>query len=334
MQASETAGSGGTVRRPRSDDRSLDLTVARFALPAFLVLLVVLFSLLRPETFATSGNAKTILITQSVLAILAIGTIIPLILGEFDLSLAANLGLGAILCTALPANEGWGFLPAILVAIAACTLVGLVNGLLVTRLRISSFIATLGMSSLISGGVLWYSGGEIISKGIPTELRDLGRGDLLGIPLPVVYLIVIVAVVWYVLDQTPLGRYLYAIGGSKSAARLAGVRVDLLTVVGFAAAGTLAGIAGVVSSASLGSGNPQVGPPLLLPAFAAAFLGATSIRPGSYNVLGTVLGVFTIAVGVTGLQLMGVPFYIEPVFQGAALILAVAATAFLRRGTA
>lgn len=333
MEAAATRDRSDTPTKvePGAQREARDLTIARLALPIILLAFIAFFSVARPDTFFTVGNAETILITQSVLAILAIATILPLIIGEFDLSVAANLGLGAILVTGLPSKEGWDFLPALLVALSVCTLVGVTNGLLVARIGINALIVTLGMSSIITGAVLWYSGGVIISRGIPTQLTALGDDGPAGIPLPIIYLVIIVAVVWYLLEQTPFGRYLYAIGGSKSAARLSGLRVKLLTVVAFAASGFLAGIAGVLASATLGSGNPNVGPPLLLAAFAAAFLGATSIKPGSYNVLGTVFGVFTIATGVVGLQLMGVAFYIEPVFQGAALIVAVAATRYLRR---
>jgi ribose transport system permease protein len=307
------------------------LMIARLALPLILVLFVVLFSLLRPQEFFTVTNLRAIVVSQSVLGILAVGTLLPLVIGHFDLSVAANLGLGAILCTGLPSKEGVGFFLATGVALGACTLVGVTNGLLVAKVGINALISTLGMASLITGGVLWYTDGAVVYSGIPAKLTQLGQGNLWGIPNPVVVLAVVALIFWYFLEYVPIGRHLFAIGGSPEAARLSGINVPVLTVFTFALTGLLAGVAGVIQSAELGSGNPSVGPDLLLPAFCAAFLGATTVKPGIYNVPGTIIAVFTLATGVVGLELLGLPFYIDEVFSGAALIVAVVVTRYLRR---
>jgi ribose transport system permease protein len=304
---------------------------AAIALPALLLAFVIVFSLLEPDLFFTDDNLRTILVTQAVLAILALATMIPLVIGEFDLSVGANLGLGAILAAGLQVKTGSGFVLAILVALAACTLVGLVNGLLVVRFRINAFIATLATSTILGSIVLWYSEGNTLYAGISPTFKSLGNDSVLSIPLPVVYVVVIAAVLWYLLEQTPLGRHMYAIGGSSEAARLSGIRVPLITVGAFVLTGLIAGFAGVLQSASLGSGNPTIGPSFLLPAFAAAFLGATAIKVGKFNVIGTVLAVITLQTGITGLQLIGAPYYIEGLFNGVALLIAVGATVFLRR---
>lgn len=304
--------------------------LARIALPLILVLLVVTFSVLEPETFFTVANLKTILNLQSVLGILALGLIMPLIIGEMDLSVAANLGLGMILVTGLTSQQGLGLVPAIALAVLGCTVVGLVNGLMVTRLQINSLIATLGMSTIVTGVVSAYTNGGVFYADIPAGLLKIGQSRVGGIPLPIVYALIIALVVWYVLSSTPLGRYLYAIGGSRDAARLSGVPVKGLTLLAFAGAGLLAGIGGVVQAGILGSGSPTVGPPFLLPVFAAVFLGATAIEPGVFNVWGTIIAVVTLQVGVTGLALVGAPFWIEPVFTGVALIIAVSSARFLR----
>ncbi len=300
-----------------------------YSLPLMLAVLVVVFSILEPDTFATVDNLKTILASNSVVAILALGALFPLIVGEFDLSVGANLGLSLILCTGLASQSGFGAPEAIAVAILASTLVGLVNGLLVARGGIDAFVSTLGMSSLITGGVVWYSNGETFSTNIPSGLISLGRDELLGIPLPVWFLAGVVLVTFYLLNTTPLGKHLYAVGGSREASRLSGLNVARLTVFAFVASGLLAGVAGVLQAAQLGSGSPAVGPSYLLPAFAAVFLGATSFRRGSFNVPGTVTAAFVIAVGINGLISIGAPFYIAPVFTGVALLTAaLAARAF------
>jgi ribose transport system permease protein len=306
------------------------VVAARWALPVILVAFVVLFSVLRPDTFATTDNFKTILTQQAVLALLALGAMLPLVVGEFDLSVGANLGLAAILAAALSGNHGWPVAAAIVVAVAASSAVGLVNGLLVARIGINAFVATLAMGTLLTGLVLWGTNGNVVQK-VPSSLTDLGQDDLLGIPLPVVYVLVVALLMGYVLRFTPVGRYLYALGGSKEAAKLSGLNVTALSLGTFVAAGFLAGLAGVLLTAKLGSATPTSGPDFLLPAFAACFLGATAIRPGSFNVTGTVLAVLTIAVGTTGLELMGVPFYIEPIFSGVVLLIAALATRYLQQ---
>jgi ribose transport system permease protein len=304
---------------------------ATYALPLIFLAFVVFFSIAEPDTYFTVDNLKTTINNQAVLGLAAIALLVPLIVGEFDLSVGANLGLGAILVTGLPSKEGMDLVPAIFVAVALCTGVGAINGLLVTKVKINALVATLGTGTIVTGSVLWYTDGATIFEGIPSSLQSLAENELLGIPLPGVYLAVVAIVVGYGLSQTPLGRHLYALGGSKEAAHLSGLRVTRLTILAFTTAGLIAGLAGVLQGALLGSGNPAVGPPLLLPAFAAAFLGATTIKVGTFNVLGTIVAVFTLAAGIIGLQLMGVAFYIAPIFQGAALLVAVAAVRILRR---
>ncbi|MFE2185884.1 ABC transporter permease [Streptomyces asiaticus] len=322
-----------TVPLPGGRREPLADFLPRVTLPLLLVLLVVLFSMLRPDTFATWSNAKTILDLQAVLTIVSIGLLLPLIVGELDLSVAANLGLGLILVTGLTSKQHLPLAAAIPLAVLACTLVGTVNGLLITRLGINSFITTIGMSTVLTGVLGAYTNGNVFYDGIPSALTSLGQGDLFGIPLPIIYAAVLGIVLWYLLTSTPVGRFLYAIGGSRDAARLSGVPVRRLTLFAFAGAGLLAGLAGVVQGAVLGSGNPTVGPPMLLPAYAAVFLGATAIQPGQFNVWGTVVAVVTLQVGTTGLSLLGAPFWIEPIFNGVALIAAVAVTRLLRGST-
>ncbi len=334
MNATTEAGRAETVggeRAPAAGRTPPSVVAARFALPFILVAFVVLFSLLRPDTFATTSNFKTILSQNSVLAVLAIGAMLPLIAGQFDLSVGAVLGVSEILVTGLTSKSGLPMGAALVLALTACVAIGLVNGILVAAVGINAFVATLATGTLLGGLVLWYTNGNVIVEGIPDSLTHLGQNELAGIPLPVVYVIVIAVIVGYVLRMTPVGRYLYAVGGSREAARLSGLDVNRLTLGSFVVASLLAGVAGIMLAAKLGSGNPTAGPPYLLPAFAACFLGSTAIRPGTFNVTGTVCAVLTIATGTTGLELMGVPFYIEPIFSGVVLILAALATRYLQR---
>lgn len=320
-----------TVRLPGGRREPLSIFAARIALPVILLIFIVVFSALRPDTFFTSANLTTTLALQAVLAILCLSLLLPLIVGELDLSVAANLGLSVVLVTGLTSQDGWPLPIAIGVALGVSALIGLVNGVLIARVGVNAFVVTIAMSALVTGVIGGYTQGNVFYENIPQGLVDLGRGDLLGIPKPVVYAAVIAIALWYVLSSTPLGRYLYAIGGSKDAAALSGVPVKRLTVLAFVGAGLLAGVAGVVQAGILGSGNPTVGPPFLLPAYAAVFLGATAIQPGVFNVWGTVIAVLTVQVGTTGLVQLGAPFWIQPIFEGAALLIAVIVSRWLKR---
>lgn len=304
---------------------------ARFAMVGLMLVMAALFSILMPDKFFSYENLRVILGTNSIMAILAVAMLLPLIVGQFDLSGGANLGMSAVLVCALTATYQLGVIEGTILTIGAAAVVGLVNGLLVVRVGINALITTLGTSTVLTGLVLAYTGGRTISQNIPDALRALGRDSVLGMPLPVFYMLFIALMAWYVLEQTPVGRYLYAIGGSKEASRLAGIDTRRLTILTFVASGVLCGIAGVLMAAKLGSGNPAMGPGYMLPAFASAFLGAAAIKPGAFNVLGTVVAIFTVATGVAGLQLMGAAFWVDPVFNGSALIIAVAVTRYLRR---
>ena len=311
--------------------KPLSIRVAGYALPVIFLMFVIASSIASPTVFPTESMFRTLLRTESVGAILAIALIFPLVIGEFDVSIASILGMAAILVTGLTSMQGLSLATAIVVALLVCGTIGLINGLLVVWVGITSIVATLGMSVIVTGLVFWYTQGNVIYNNIPPELSTLARLNVLGVPLPAIFMAVIGCITWYILEATPLGRYLYAVGGSKEAARLCGVNVPKLTLLTFVVSGLLSGFAGVLQAAQLGSGNPNIGPPFLLPAFAAAFLGATAIRVNTFNVPGTVLAVFTVAVGITGLQLVGVPFFVAPIFQGVSLILAVTAVRFLRQ---
>lgn len=302
--------------------------LARFALPALLGVFIVVFSVLRPDTFATTGTLRTVVATQASLAVLALAAFVTLTIREFDLSIGAQLGLSALLVPGLTSRLDLPLPLAIAAGIAATATIGLFNGFLVAVVRINSFIATIAVSALVGAFVLWYSDGAPIFEGVPSSLLSISD-DVGGVPLPTIYVIVIAAVLMLLAGYTTFGRQMAAVGGSREAARLSGVNTVLVTLVAFTIAGALAGAAGVITAGQLGTGNPAVGPGLLLPAFAAAFLGATSFKVGTFNVLGTMTAVLTIATGVAGLNLMGLPQWVDPAFNGGALLIAVIATRFL-----
>jgi ribose transport system permease protein len=296
----------------------------RYGLVALLAVIILFFSL-NPATpqFATVANATNILTDQSMLGILAIATVIPLVAGQIDLSIGPNAGLTAVLCAGLMSYSEWSLPAAALASVVVGLLIGVVNGVLVAKIGIGSIIATLGMSSVLSAIVLAYSGGLSITTGISPALIGLGSGKWLGLPKLFFFLLGTALVVWYLLEKTPTGKNLYAIGSSPRAALLVGIGVTKQTFRSLVLAGGIAGGAGVLLVAAVGAGSPQLGTNYTLPAIAAAFLGATSIQPGRYNVWGTIAAVFFLAVSVNGLTLLGAEPWVNELFDGAALIIGV-----------
>lgn len=332
MTQIETDAAVETVRLTTERRRSRwGDVLERYALVGVLLVIVGIFAVLKPTTYPTLLNAQAILSAQSVTAFLALAAMVPLIVGQFDVSVGFQLGLAQALCAGLILRQGMPAIVAALVAIVACVLVGVVNGLLVTRLRLHSFIVTLGTGTLVLGFTQLYSRDEIISGRLPEWFTLLGRGDVLGVPLAFLYVAVLAAILWFVFEYTPWGRAAHAVGGNDRAALLAGIRVSRVTSQSFVVSGFISGLSGCLSVMILGSSSPTVGLGELLPAFAAVFLGATAIRPGRFNALGTILAVYVLAAGISGLQQVGADFYVQQLFNGGALVLAVSLSAIMAR---
>lgn len=311
--------------RPRREGLSNVVSALSFrnisALYVFVVIFVI-FSLWVPDTFLKIDTWKTLFDSQAVTALLAVGLVIALAAGAFDLAIGTELGIGAILVSWLLADQGLPVPLAIVLTILGGALVGLVNGLLIVKARIDSFIATLGVSSVLLAMIAWISSSQQI-VGLSAGFQKIGTTEILGLTLPVYLMLVAALIVWYVLARTPLGRRVYATGGNIDAARLAGVRTSTIIVGSLVCCAALAAVAGILVSSSLGAGDPTIGPSYLLPAFSAAFLGSTQFSRGRFNVWGTVVAVYVLATGVKGLQLAGAPIWIPDLFNGAALLLAV-----------
>jgi ribose transport system permease protein len=296
----------------------------RYALAAVWGLVVALFGALRPDTFLTTGNFQAIFGSQAVLVVLTLALIIPLTAGDYDLSIASVLSLAAMVIALLNVEHGWPVGWAILAALLAGCFVGLVNGGLVVLLQLDPFIVTLGSATFVAGVVLWISDSRTIG-GISDDLVDpVVVHDFLGVPLAFYYGLALCIAVWYVLEYTPLGRRLLFVGRGRSVARLSGVRVGRMRWGALVASATISALAGVLYAGTTGGADPSSGANLLLPAFAAAFLGATSISPGRFNAWGSIIAVYFLVTGITGLQLLGVESFVQQLFYGGALVLAVA----------
>ena len=301
-------------------------------LAILLVLLIVAFSILKGDTFLTAFTFQSMVNSRSINALIALAVMIPLASNNFDLSVASILGISQVLANGLQTQQGlsWPLASALCIVLGAA--VGFVNGLLVTRARINSFIATLGSGTLLLGINQWYTGGRQVVGVLPHGFTLIsGRIGDTGIPVAIVYVLLIAFVLWLVFDYLPLGRYLYVIGDSPRAAELSGISATHYVTLAFIASGTLAAIAGIVLQAQLQVGQSTVGQELMLPAFTGALLGATAIRPGRPNVWGTLLAVAVLAVAVAGLTQLGAPFFVENLFNGAMLVLAVGLAGYTHR---
>jgi ribose transport system permease protein len=319
----EKASPPRSVEPARRHRRSLLTGLPKFGMVGLLVVLLVLYSVLRPDTFPTTSNLRTVLVESAVLTVLALAVMIPLIANDFDLSVASVLGLASILAAGLPGKQGLPVTLVIVAVVLAGFVIGCIHALLIVRFELPSVVVTLGTSTVIGGIVLWYTNGAVLYEGVPASLTDLGQGTLFGVPLPVVYMVVVAAVLWFVLDRRPWGRYLYAVGSSVTSARLAGVNTTQVRSAALIACSTLSALAGLILTARIGSGNPSIAGAYFLPAFAAAFLSLAAFKLGFFNPLGVVLSVYLLAVGVNGLTLLGAPSWVEPVFNGGALIIAI-----------
>jgi ribose transport system permease protein len=324
------APASGTMRAMRRRGTSL---LQRYSLVALLGISIGVYGIWGKTSavFLTAADFRNIASSQAVLVVLTLGLIIPMISGSLDLSIGNAAGLSSVATAAFYAHGHVPLLVGVVLGIAVGAVIGVGNGLLVVLLRVDSFIITLGTASVIFGLVIWYTGGQSIVLGIPQSLLSFGGGKLIGIPDSVYVVTVVALLVWYLLEQTPFGRSLHAVGSNKAAARLVGIRVERVTFAAFVLSGAFAGLAGVLLLASSGAGNPQIGQQFTLTAVAAAFLGAASFKVGRLNVLGSIVAILFLAVNITGLTFAGVADWINQLFTGVALVVAIAFATALHR---
>jgi len=304
-----------------------------YALPLLTILVYAFFSFfpLSSASFPTINNLNVILGSQAVVALIAIAALFPLVCGYFDFSLGANAVMTQVMTAGFMSLFGLPLWLSIIIALALGTLVGVLNGFFVTRLHMSPFVTTLGMSMLLAGLMTWFTGGKTLVSGIDPGLLKFGSMRLLGIPLVFYITLLIALIAWYFFSHTPFGRSLYAIGSNATAAKLVGLPVTKNVWWSFIVAGFIASCAGVLQLARVGSAAASDGGTLLFPALAAVFLGATAIRPGFFNVWGTIIGAIFVSVSVSGLTLSGASGWASNVFNGLALLIAVALSTYLGR---
>lgn len=300
------------------------------ALPLLTVGLILFFTLLpaTSETFPTAGNLRVTVLSQSVLVIVAMASLLPIIAGGYDFSVGAVVGLSSIIVASL-SSTGTPLLLAILAGAVSGLAIGAVNGFFVTKVHVDSVVVTLGMTIIVAGIVTWVTSGKAIVKDIPEVLTSLSKSWFPGLPGALFVSLAIAIATWFVIRQTPYGRYLEAVGVNRSAARLVGLRPDRITFIAFGLSGLVAGLAGFVQVGVAGAANPNVGANLTLPAIAAVFLSVAAIAPGRFNVWGTIVAIVFLAVLNSGLSLAGASPFVNDFANGAALILGVSTASLL-----
>ncbi|BCJ67377.1 ABC transporter permease [Polymorphospora rubra] len=311
-------------------ERAVD-GVSRYGLVGLLFLVIAVFSVASPETYFTTTNFRLILVNQTVTVIVALAATLPLLAHYLDASVGPMLGLAQGVSIWLVAVHGTPIWLALVAVLVLAVAVGLLNTLLVLKFGMSSIIATLATGSLLMGSLYMITGGRVIFQNVPESFTAIARGDLAGIPLPLIYLTVLVVLLEFLVVWTPFGQRLYAMDGNIRGAARAGINVNSYTVRAFVGAAVLASIAGVLLASRVGSAQPTVGEQFLLPAFAAAFLGAAVLRPGRVNMLGTVVAAYFISFTIAGLQHLGAATWIERIFNGLAVIVGVSLAGFAVR---
>lgn len=305
-----------------------------------IVVLIFAFIPSTSSTFPTVDNFAGIFGNQAVILITALALLVPLVAGDYDLSVASNVMLSSMIIGIFTADHHWNIYLCIVFALAIGTAVGAINGAIVVLLGIDPFIVTLGTSTFIVGIVLWISKSNTITIPVPNgqTTNALSQAVVVDrwpgffpIPLMFWYGVALTAVLWFVFEFTPLGRRLLFVGRGRSVSRLSGLHVDRIRWGALITSGFLAAGGGVVYAGQTGAADPSSAAQFLLPAFAAAFLGSTSIQPGRFNPIGVLVAVYFLASGITGFQLMGAQSYVTNLFYGGALVIAVAASQIARR---
>lgn len=293
--------------------------------------LIVLFSILLPNTFPTMLNLRAIVSDKAIIALLSLGAMIPMAAGRIDLTVGYGIVLWHILAISLQTIYGLPWPMAVAIVLMLGALSGFLNGLLVEVAKIDSFIATLGTGTVLYALALWHTGGRQMVGVLPDGFLAINGTFIGGLPITGFYVLAITIAMWVILEYTPIGRYLYAIGANQRAAQLNGIPTRKYVIGAFLCSGTITALAGVILASKLRIGQASVGLEFLLPALVGAFLGSTTIKPGRVNVWGTVVGVAILAVGISGIQQFGGSFWVEPLFNGVTLLIAIGIAGYAQR---
>ncbi|WP_051791047.1 ABC transporter permease [Amycolatopsis jejuensis] len=327
-------------------DEALEITRVPHATPALLraggavlgrgslvvtwAVLVAVFAATNGAVFLQAGTFQTIFSSPVHLVFLSLALVVTFMVGEFDLSVSATMGLAGTLTALLSVNHGLDPWLSSLIAIAATAGIGAINAILIVVVGVNAIVVTLGMGTLLGGVALWLTNLNTV-QGLHSSFTTAFNGTLGGLSHSFYYGLAATVLVAYVLAKTPLGLRMSFVGTNREVARLAGVQVHRIRMGSYVASGVFCGIAGVTLAASLGGYDPATSQTYLLPAFAAVFLGTAAIQPGRFNALGAVIAIYFLQTGIVGLQLAGVTGWIQDAFYGGSLVLAVTISTLIRR---
>ena len=307
---------------------------SRYSVIGVWAVLIVIYWAAKPAVFMTTSSWESIFGSQYSLMFMAMALLCTIIVGEFvDLSVPSVFGFAATVQAVLVAGHGWGVWPAAIVAVVAAAAVAAVNGLLVVVAGVNTIVVTLGMGTLLTGVALWMSDLNTVSFLNP-GFSKIALFSIGGLPISFYYGVLVVAGFAYILACTPLGRHMRFVGASREVSRLSGVRVNRIRFGSFVAAGVLSGLGAIVTLAAVGGFNANYSDSYLLPVFASVFLGTAIFQPGRFNPIGTWIGIFFLATGITGLQDLGLQTWVSDVFYGGVLVIAVTISTNLHRRTA
>jgi ribose transport system permease protein len=315
----------------RSSRRGIGAYFERYALIIIFALMLGVFALAAPGRFLTWSNVSTVLASQAVLVVITLSLVITLTTDLYDLSAASVLVFSSMVIAVLNVNLGLPVGVAVLIALGMGLVVGLINSYFVVKIGINSLIVTLGVGTVLNGLTLWISNSQTIS-GISDQLVNcVVVYRLFGIPLEFYYGLLACVLLWYVFDYTAIGRQILFVGRSPQVARLNGIKVERVQLGALMSAGLINAFAGVLYTGTTGAADPGSGLSYLLPGFAAAFFGSTTIVPGRFNPGGSFIAVYFLAFGISGVTIQGIETYVQNLFYGGALVVAVTLSQLVRR---
>ena len=307
------------------------LFIAKYGTLLLLAGMIAFFGFKAHQFFLTVSNFENIFNAASLVAIVGVGLTLTLVVGEFDLSVGYASSFAGVVVVCLMSYYSIPLILALILTLLTGVAIGILNGLLVTKVGINAVIATLGVGTVLTGLEFLFAPIPIVT-GIPSGFTKIALGRaFLTVPNPVWIMLFVLLVLWVILNKTDLGMKMQAVGGNIEAARLAGIRVDRVKLFAFAAAGACAALTGFLLSSTIGSGTIQAGDGYLLEAFAAVFLGSATLRNGEFHIFGTLVGVLIISVGFNGLSIINAPSSAQPIFEGLSLVFAVGLSTVAQR---
>ncbi|MEM7524238.1 MAG: ABC transporter permease [Pseudomonadota bacterium] len=302
----------------------------RYGLLIAWALIILALGAAKPDQMFAWNSYATMFGSNAMVVVLTLALIIPLTTGDFDLSVASVMGLSSMMIAVLNVQMGYPIGGAIALALLAGALVGSVNAFFVLYFGVHSLIVTLGTGYFINGVILWVSNSGTIAGVSMSLIEAVILTRVLGIPIGFYYALALTAALWWLFQRTSLGRRLLFVGRGREVARLSGVNVVKMRAGALIAASVIAAFAGVLYTGMRGAADPSSALAFLLPAFAAAFLGSTAIYPGRFNAPGAFVAVFFLSTGIMGLNFLGVDSFIQNLFYGGGLVLAVAISQLIR----